>query len=189
MPWASARVSFAPAQSEILNLKPVTAFIALGSNLQDPVAQVQAGFSALAALPQTRLTARSSLYRSPPAGYAEQPEFVNAVAAVETALAPRALLEALMAIERDRGRVRDFPNAPRTLDLDILLYGDLAVHEDALTIPHPRLHERAFVLVPLAEIAPQSLIRGRGRVAELMRAIDAGCVTRIAAPAERSSTF
>ena len=136
-------------------MKPAPAYVALGSNLQDPAAQVRAGFAALAALPATRLTAQSALYRSAPVGYAGQPDFINAVAAIETLLAPRALLDALLAIERSRGRVREFPNAPRTLDLDVLLYGDLLLNEHGLTIPHPRMHERAFVLAPLAEIAPE----------------------------------
>ena len=163
-----------------LNLKPETAFIALGSNLKNPAAQVRAGFVALATLPATKLTAQSSLYRSAPIGYADQPDFINAVAAIETTLAPRALLDALLAIERSHGRVRDFLNAPRTLDLDVLLYGDLQLHEHGLTIPHPRMHERAFVLLPLAEIAPQCVIPGRGAVTELLRAIDVARVTQLA---------
>ena len=138
-----------------------------------------AGFAALAALPSTRLTAKSSLYRSAPVGYADQPDFINAVAALETALAPRTLLDALLALERGQGRVRDFPNAPRTLDLDVLLYGELQWHEHGLTIPHPRMHERAFVLLPLTEIAPQCVIPGRGKAADLLRALDASGATRL----------
>lgn len=161
-------------------MKPETALIALGSNLQDPAAQVREGFAALAALPGTRLAAHSALYRSAPVGYAGQPDFINAVAAIETALAPRALLEALLAVERSHGRVRDFANAPRALDLDILLYGDLVLHEHGLTIPHPRMHERAFVLMPLAEIAPHCVIPGRGRVSELLGGIDASGVKQLA---------
>ena len=157
-----------------------TAYIALGANLEDPAAQVRAGFAALAALPQTRLIARSSLYRSAPVGYADQPDFVNAVAAVQTALAPRALLDALLAIERAHGRVRSFANAPRQLDLDVLLYDDLQLHEPGLTVPHPRMHERAFVLLPLAEIAPRCVVPGRGAVADLLRAVDSAGVTRLA---------
>ena len=163
------------------DLKPETAFVALGSNLNDPAAQVNAGFAALGALPATRVSARSSLYRSAPVGYVDQPDFINAVAALETALAPRALLEALLAIERRHGRVREFLNAPRTLDLDVLLYGELQLREHGLTIPHPRMHERAFVLLPLAEVAPRCVIPGRGTVAGLLRAIDAGSVVRLAA--------
>ena len=157
-----------------------TAYIALGANLEDPAAQVRAGLAALAALPQTRLIARSSLYRSAPVGYADQPDFVNAVAAVQTALAPRALLDALLAIERAHGRVRSFANAPRQLDLDVLLYDDLQLHEPGLTVPHPRMHERAFVLLPLAEIAPRCVVPGRGAVADLLRAVDSAGVTRLA---------
>ncbi len=160
-------------------MKPETAFIALGSNLADPAAQVRAGFDALAALPGARLTARSSLYRSAPAGYAEQPDFINAVAALETSLAPRALLDALLAIELSHGRVREFLNAPRTLDLDVLLYGELQLHEHGLTLPHPRMHERAFVLLPLAEIAPRCVIPGRGAVIDLLRTVDTTGVRRL----------
>ena len=158
----------------------VTAYVALGANLEDPIAQVKAGITALATLPRTQLVAQSSLYRTAPIGYADQPDFINAVAAVETTLNPRELLAALLAIERHHGRVREFANAPRTLDLDVLLYGDLRMHEDGLTIPHPRMHERAFVLAPLAEIAPQSEIPGHGRVNELLRGVDPGGVTRLA---------
>ena len=162
---------------------PVTVYIALGSNLDDPVAQVNAGMSALAAQPYTELTARSSLYRTTPHGYADQPDFINAVVAVKTTLTARELLAALLAIELTRGRVREFPNAPRTLDLDLLLYGDLRMCETGLTIPHPRMHERAFVLAPLAEIAPRCMIPGHGTVASLAHAVgDAGVIRlRVAA--------
>ena len=157
-----------------------TAYIALGANLDDPVAQVKAGFAALAALPDTTLTAQSSLYRTTPVGYAHQPDFINAVAAVETSLAPRELLDAILAVETQHGRVREFVNAPRTLDLDILLYDADEVRETGLTIPHPRMHERAFVLAPLAEIAPHCVIPGRGVVRELLQAVDRSGVTRLA---------
>jgi 2-amino-4-hydroxy-6-hydroxymethyldihydropteridine diphosphokinase len=157
-----------------------TAYIALGANLDDPIAQVKAGFAALAALPQTHLIAQSSLYRTAPVGYADQPDFINAVAAVETALSPRELLDAILAVETNHGRVREFLNAPRTLDLDILLYGERTVHEAGLTIPHPRLHERAFVLAPLAEIAPHCVIPGRGTADELLRNVDRAGVKRLA---------
>jgi 2-amino-4-hydroxy-6-hydroxymethyldihydropteridine diphosphokinase len=151
---------------------PITAFIALGSNLDDPPARIQSGLRALAALPGTRLVRASSLYRNPPVGYLEQPDFVNAVALVETRLAPRELLDQVLAVEHAHGRVRDFPDAPRRLDLDIALYGDRVVREPGLIIPHPRLCERAFVLVPLAEIAPDAVVPGRGRVADLVRSLD-----------------
>ena len=135
----------------------VRAAIALGSNLEDPEAQVRRGFDEIAALPETRLLARSSLYRTAPDGYRDQPDFVNACALVDTALAPRALLDALLAIERAHGRVREIPNGPRTLDLDIVLYGDRVIHEPGLTIPHPRAQERAFVLEPLREVWPDAV--------------------------------
>lgn len=160
--------------------EPVRAVLALGANLGDAAAAVEAAFGALDHLPSTRLIARSSLYRTAPVGYADQPDFINAVAVVETALAPRALLDALLDLEHAQGRTRTFLNAPRTLDLDILLYGGLTVREPGLTIPHPRLHERAFVLVPLAEIAPEIDVPGHGRVADLMERVGAGGVTRMA---------
>lgn len=142
------------------------AYIGLGSNLGDPEAEVLRAFGELDRLPKTRLLACSSLYRSAPVGFAEQPDFINAVAEVETALTAHELLAALLDTERHRGRVREFRNAPRILDLDILLYGDLVCHDAGLTLPHPRMHERAFVLRPLHEIAPQGVIPGRGSVAE-----------------------
>jgi 2-amino-4-hydroxy-6-hydroxymethyldihydropteridine diphosphokinase len=143
-------------------MAPVTAYVALGANLEDPVVQVRAGLAALATLPHTQLVVQSSLYRTAPVGYADQPDFINAVAAVDTALSPRELLDALLAIELNHGRVRQFANAPRTLDLDVLLYDDVEVNESGLTIPHPRMHERAFVLRPLADVAPAATIPGRG---------------------------
>lgn len=156
------------------------AYIALGSNLEEPQRQLQAGFAALARLPQTQLVAQSSLYRSAPVGYADQPDFVNAVAAIRTELSPRALLDALLAIERDHGRVRDVPNVlngPRTLDLDIALYGERVIAEPGLSIPHPRMIERAFVMVPLAEIAPQVQVPGHGSVQALLARLDVGGVS------------
>jgi 2-amino-4-hydroxy-6-hydroxymethyldihydropteridine diphosphokinase len=152
------------------------AYVALGANLKEPQRQLQAGFDALARLPGTELIARSSLYASAPVGYADQPDFVNAVAAIRTTLAPRALLDALLAIEREQGRVRDFPNAPRTLDLDIALYGEQVIRELGLTIPHPRMHERAFVIVPLAQIAPDAVVPGHGRARDLLAGVDVSSV-------------
>lgn len=157
----------------------VAACIALGANIGEPVRQLEAAFAALAALPGTQLVARSSLYRSAPVGYADQPDFVNAVAIIETALAPQALLAALLAIERAHGRIRDFPNAPRTLDLDIVLYGDRVVHEPGLTIPHARMLERAFVMLPLAEVAPDAVVPGHGGVRELAARVDAASVAQL----------
>ncbi|HSE01260.1 MAG TPA: 2-amino-4-hydroxy-6-hydroxymethyldihydropteridine diphosphokinase [Burkholderiales bacterium] len=157
----------------------VTAFVALGSNLDDPPAQIRRALQALAALPGTRLVGRSSLYRNPPTGVLDQPDFVNAVAEIETRLAARELLEHLLAIERAHCRVRDVPNGPRTLDLDLLLYGGLTVREPALDVPHPRMLDRAFVLVPLAEIAPDAVVPGRGRIADLVRNVDASGMIRL----------
>jgi len=157
----------------------VTAFVALGSNLDDPPAQLRAGVRALGDLAHTRVVRVSSLYRNPAVGYRNQPDFVNAVACIETRLDPRALLESLLAIERAHGRVRDFPNAPRTLDLDIVLYGERVIHEQGLTIPHPRMRERAFVLVPLAEIAPLAIVPDAGPVEALAARIDARSLVKL----------
>jgi 2-amino-4-hydroxy-6-hydroxymethyldihydropteridine diphosphokinase len=128
-------------------------FIGLGANLGDARATVNAAFDELAALPGTRLVARSSLYRTAPVD-ATGPDFVNAVAELRTALEPEALLQALQAIEARHDRQRPYRNAPRTLDLDLLLVGERAFATPALTVPHPRLHQRAFVLEPLLELAP-----------------------------------
>ena len=128
-------------------------FVGLGANLGDPRATLQLAFEQLAALPQTRLVARSSLYRTAPVA-AGGPDFCNAVAELATMLEPAVLLQALQALEQRHGRRRPYANAPRTLDLDLLLYGQRVLDEPDLTVPHPRLHERAFVLVPLLEIAP-----------------------------------
>ena len=142
------------------------AAVALGSNLEDPEAQVKRGFDDLAALPQTKVVATSRLYRTAPVGYADQPDFVNACALVETGLAPRALLDSLLAIEKRHGRVRAIPNGPRTLDLDIILYGDRVIDEPGLKVPHPRAHERAFVLEPLLDVWPDAVSPGKGRAAD-----------------------
>ena len=144
------------------------AFIALGANLGEPAAQIERAVDELARLPETRLKARSALYLSQAVGYAAQPDFVNAVAWVSTRLAPRPLLEALLEIEARHGRRRDFKNAPRTLDLDLLLYDGLVLHEPGLTLPHPRMCERVFVLQPLSEIAPEQPIPGKGKVADCL---------------------
>lgn len=146
------------------------AFIGLGANLGDPRGQIGAALEAIGAMPATRLSARSSFYRSAPIGYAAQPDFLNAVAQIETGLAPRALLDALLAIEHGAGRSRSFASAPRTLDLDLLLYGDMVIGEPGLSVPHPRMHTRAFVLEPLAEIAPGIEIPGQGAIAPLLAA-------------------
>lgn len=138
------------------------AFIGLGSNLANPAAQVLQAMQAIDGLPDTRVLERSSLYRSAPVGYLDQPDFINAVVRVETALAPLALLQALLALEQENGRTREFQNAPRTLDLDVLLYDEIRHHQHGLTLPHPQMHKRAFVLQPLLEIAPGCVIPGVG---------------------------
>ena len=158
---------------------PVTAFIALGSNLADPVAQIRSALGELARLPETVLVRSSSLYRNPPAGGPAQPDYVNAVAEIRTRIGARALLDRLLDLERAHGRVRDLPNAPRTLDLDVALYGEHVVREPGLVIPHPRMLQRAFVLVPLAEIAPEAQVPGHGRAVDLASRVDASGMVRI----------
>ena len=152
-------------------------FIALGANLGDPVATVKAAILALHELPQTEFIAASSLYRTAPVGLKHQPDFINAVVEL-AAVSPKGtsfgasqaptLLDALFEIEARFGRQRSVKNAPRTLDLDLLLYGDEVSNDPQLTLPHPRLHERAFVLAPLAEIAPQLIVPGHGPVTTLL---------------------
>lgn len=148
--------------------------VALGSNLGDPVEQVIAGFEALSALPETRLTARSTLYGSRPMGPADQPDYVNAVGRLDTTLGAHELLDALQAIENRAGRERSGPRwGPRTLDLDLLLYGDWQCEDERLTLPHPGIARRPFVLVPLAEIDAALEIPGLGATAgELARRVD-----------------
>ena len=143
-------------------------FIALGANLGDPVATVKAAILALRQLPRTQFIASSSLYRTAPVGLKHQPDFINAVVELIAVSPAPTFLQALFEIEARFGRQRSVRNAPRTLDLDLLLYGDLLSDDPQLTLPHPRLHERAFVLAPLAEIAPQLRIPGHGSVGELL---------------------
>ncbi len=157
------------------------AFVALGSNLQQPRIQVERAFDKLAATPGITLLLKSSLYRTPPVGYDNQPDFVNAAAEISTTLAPLPLLRTLLALEAEFGRERPFPNAPRILDLDLLLYDDLVMQTAELTLPHPRLHERGFVLLPLAEIAPDLEIPGKGCVGDLAAACDAQGIEKLGA--------
>ena len=145
------------------------AFIGLGSNLANPAEQVLQAMLAIAQLPEIHVLARSSLYRSAPVGYLDQPDFINAVVKIETTLAPLALLQILLALEQVNGRTREFQNAPRTLDLDVLLYDELQHHEHGLTVPHPQMHKRAFVLQPLMEIEPNSVIPGIGAAEQAMQ--------------------
>ena len=143
---------------------PVIAFVGLGGNLGDPVATLGAALQALDEVQDTRLLRASRLYRTPAWGLEQQPDFINAVAMLETRLAAQALLESLFVIERRHGRVREAEQrwGPRTLDLDLLLYGDAMIDEPGLRVPHPYLHERAFALLPLLEIAADVEIPGRG---------------------------
>ena len=134
--------------------RQVTAYVGLGANLGDPAAAVQRALSALDGIPLTRVSAVSSLYRTRPLARSG-PDYVNAVAKLTTALGAPELLVHLQAIEHRAGRERPYRNAPRTLDLDLLLYGNARIDSSSLTVPHPRMTERAFVLVPLAEIAPE----------------------------------
>jgi 2-amino-4-hydroxy-6-hydroxymethyldihydropteridine diphosphokinase len=138
------------------------AFVGIGSNLDDPRSHVLNALRELDELPHTRVVSRSSLYRTAPLGHAAQPDFINAVARLETGLPAERLLAELQEIEARHGRERSFPNAPRTLDLDVLLFGNVQMRTAGLQIPHPRMHERAFVLQPLLEILPEAAIPGLG---------------------------
>ena len=154
-------------------ISTVTAYVGLGSNLDNPAAQIAAAIDMLAALPDATLRAVSSFYRNPPMGPQDQPDYVNAVVALDTRLTPRALLDAMQAIERAQGRDRSGLRwGARTIDLDLLVYGDTVLDEDHLQVPHPGIAERAFVLVPLAEIAPQISIPGHGLLSTLLAAVD-----------------
>lgn len=143
-------------------------FVALGANLGDPVATVGAAIEALRQMPGTEFVAVSSLYRTAPVGLRHQPDFINAVAEIAAVPPAPTFLDMLFDIEARFGRRRSVPNAARTLDLDLLLYGELLSNDPVLTLPHPRMHERAFVLAPLAELAPRLVIPGHGAVAELL---------------------
>lgn len=162
------------------DMHPVHACIGLGANLGEPAAALRHAFDALARLPATRLLAASRLYRTPAWGRTDQPDYVNAAALLETALGPQALLAELLDIERRAGRVRDGLRwGPRTLDLDLLLYGDRIIDLPGLRVPHPHLHARAFALVPLAEIAAAEPFPGHGCVADALAGVDAGGVVAI----------
>ncbi len=134
------------------------AYLALGSNLGNPLEQLQGAVEALALLPDTRVTAVSKVYETDPWGVEEQPDFLNAVVEVETGLSPRALLGACLGIESAAGRIRLLKNGPRVLDVDLLLYGQVTSDDPELILPHPRMWERSFVLVPLADIYPPATV-------------------------------
>lgn len=147
----------------------VVAYIGLGSNQDHPVRQLRTAIKALASFPSTRLLVASPLYKSAPLGPADQPDYINAVAALETGLAPSALLAALQVLETRHGRVRGALRwGPRSLDLDLLLYGDAVINTPDLQVPHPGLPERVFVLYPLADIAPDLDVPGHGPVKQLL---------------------
>jgi 2-amino-4-hydroxy-6-hydroxymethyldihydropteridine diphosphokinase len=153
-------------------MTPATVYVGLGSNLEQPLLQLTRALREVHEIPNSALVRVSSFYDTVPIGLANQPNFVNAVAELQTTLNPSELLNHLIEIEAAHQRVRLVRDGPRTLDLDILLFNDLSINEPMLTIPHPRMHERAFVLWPLAEIAPELAIPGRGYVLELLVALD-----------------
>lgn len=164
---------------EIQRLVP--AYVALGSNLDDPRARVEQAFDALDELPETRGVLRSSLYRSPPFGPVEQPPFVNAVAGLLTSLGPAELLASLKDLEVRLGRTQPVLRwGPRRIDLDLLVHGTTRLDSEDLSLPHPGIAERPFVLVPLAEIAPELEVPGVGRVRALLRRVDGTGVERLA---------
>jgi 2-amino-4-hydroxy-6-hydroxymethyldihydropteridine diphosphokinase len=155
------------------------AYIGLGANLGHARATLALALEAIARLPGTRLVRSSPVYRSAPIA-SSGPDYLNAVAQVETTLAPQALLAQLQAIELAHGRERPYRNAPRTLDLDLLLHGAVVLASPTLTLPHPRLHERAFVLRPLADLAPDLVVPGRGALAALLPAVAGQRVDKLA---------
>jgi 2-amino-4-hydroxy-6-hydroxymethyldihydropteridine diphosphokinase len=156
------------------------AYVGIGSNLNEPARQVEDALGELERIPSSRVVGRSSLYKSAPLGYADQADFINAVGAMETALEPETLLDELLIIEARHGRRRSFANAPRSLDLDLLLFGQLELRTPRLTIPHPRMHERAFVLRPLLELSAEILIPGKGSARSLLKNCGSQTVEKIA---------
>jgi 2-amino-4-hydroxy-6-hydroxymethyldihydropteridine diphosphokinase len=155
------------------------AYIALGSNLKQPKLQVEQALQALSALPQCKMLQHSSLYLTAPVGYDNQPDFINAVAQLETTLPATELLQQLLDTELVFGRERPFANAPRVLDLDLLLYDEVEMQTKFLTLPHPRMRLRGFVMLPLAEIAPDLMIPKCGRVVELLAQLDVSDIKKI----------
>lgn len=160
------------------DLNGATAYLGLGGNLGDPVANMSAALQALDAAPDIDVDAVSPLYRTPPWGVAEQPDFMNAVARVRTSLAPRALLDRCLQIERSLKRERRERWGPRIIDLDVLVYDQVEMAEEGLILPHPRMHERAFVLVPLADIAPDLRLDGH-KVEHLLGSLDVSDIKRL----------
>ncbi|RUW21671.1 2-amino-4-hydroxy-6-hydroxymethyldihydropteridine diphosphokinase [Mesorhizobium sp. M1E.F.Ca.ET.041.01.1.1] len=158
-------------------------YLSLGGNLGDPAKSMAAALRMLDGDDRTRVTAVSSLYRTPPWGKLDQPDFLNAAAAIETALSPRALLDLCLDVERRLKRVREERWGPRLIDIDILVFGDRVIHQTGLEVPHPRMLERAFVLAPLAEIAPGLAVGGRS-VSERLGAVDASGIERLSSGRE-----
>lgn len=152
-------------------MSAVRCYVGLGGNIGEVRQTLHSALAALGGIPGTDLVRASSLWRTSPVGHSEQPDFINAVAALDSTLAPHVLLDALLALEQRFGRKRSFANAPRTLDLDLLLHGSALISEPCLTLPHPRMHERAFVLAPLIEIDPDCIIPGHGRAAHCLARI------------------
>lgn len=146
----------------------VTAYVGMGANLGDARRALAQASIAMDRIPGVRVEGLSSFYRTAPVGYADQPPFINAVARLDTDLPAETLLQELLAIETAAGRVRSFTNAPRTLDLDLLLYEDRVIDTPSLKVPHPRMHERRFVLEPLVELTPDVVIPGRGAAAPML---------------------
>ncbi len=159
----------------------VLAYVGMGSNLDDPVMQLRKALDELARMPGSSLLRCSSFYRTPPWGVVEQPDFVNAVAEIRTDLAPGHVLEQLLGIERRAGRVRGGEQwGPRVIDLDLLVHGDSRIDEDGLCVPHPRMLQRAFVLVPLAELDVSLRLPEYGRIADHLARLDASHCQRLA---------
>ncbi|MGQ0799003.1 MAG: 2-amino-4-hydroxy-6-hydroxymethyldihydropteridine diphosphokinase [Pseudomarimonas sp.] len=158
-------------------------FVGLGANIGEPFAQLESALNALARLPESTLVRSSSFYQSPPWGIDSQPPFVNAVAELSTSLSPEHLMASLLAIEHAAGRQRALRWGPRVLDLDLLMFGDFVIEQPGLRVPHPHLHQRAFVLVPLHEIAPRLVVPGLGAVSSLLQSVDC---TQIKAVSARS---
>ncbi|MEJ5063035.1 MULTISPECIES: 2-amino-4-hydroxy-6-hydroxymethyldihydropteridine diphosphokinase [Erwinia] len=155
----------------------IRVYLALGSNLADPLHQVQCALNALAAIPDTTLVATSSLYRTPPYGPPDQPDFLNAAVALDTRLDAESLLNHTQRIELEQGRVRKAHRwGPRTLDLDIMLFGEQTLNTPRLTVPHYDLHNRAFMLLPLLEIAPELCLPDGTRLAEILATLDSSSI-------------
>ncbi len=165
----------APNRRNRPKIAAMRAYLGLGANLGDRETTIRRAVELLGEDGAVEVVAVSTLRETDPVGVVDQPRFLNGVAAVETRLTPRALLDRLLAVERELGRARTGPRfGPRTIDLDLLVYGDEVVDEPGLTVPHPRLAERGFVLEPLAELAPDLRVPGRGRVSDLLLGLQSG---------------